>query len=326
MKKSLLYILIALTSINSALAQAHSNNSETQRYHPTTHQPHQEKSFFQAVDKHYRSQTKRINAISASLLGLPYLDNDTGKDKPVKQTGNPLYRFSSFDCMTYVEAVLAGVMSHSKQSFGPKLVDIRYKHGKVSFITRNHFPSADWFPNNKGKLVEATYRVSGKATKIASALINKRAWYHHFTLDNIQDGDLDITQRQHLLAKLRRESNKMPTKMVHLPYVPLTDLFVKTAPHHIKVNTALLKRIPDGSIISMVRPNWPIKDRIGTNMNVSHMGFAIRKQGQLYFREASEIKGKIVDVNFVQYLYYYYRESKTLKGFNVHVLAPKYHV
>jgi hypothetical protein len=69
----------------------------------------------------------------------------------------------------------------------------------------------------------------------------------------------------------------------------------------------------------MVRPDWPLKQWIGTNMNVSHQGIVIRKDGVLYLRHASLTYKKVIDESFVDYFSQYSPES-SLKGFNVQIL------
>ena len=43
------------------------------------------------------------------------------------------------DCFTYLDYVEALRLSNSYEEFNPKVKDIRYKNGKVSFQNRNHF-------------------------------------------------------------------------------------------------------------------------------------------------------------------------------------------
>jgi hypothetical protein len=55
---------------------------------------------------------------------------------------------------------------------------------------------------------------------------------------------------------------------------------------------------------------------IGTNLNASHVGFAIKKQNKLYFREASMIKKKVSDTPLDEYLSNYLN-SPSVKGINI---------
>ena len=92
----------------------------------------------------------------------------------------------------------------------------------------------------------------------------------------------------------------------------LLDLFYRKYTY---VNMDLISSIPTGTIVSVVRPNWNMKDKIGTNINVSHVGFAIWKNGTLYFRHASTTYKKVVDEEFITY-FRRYLSSPSVKGVN----------
>ena len=82
-------------------------------------------------------------------------------------------------------------------------------------------------------------------------------------------------------------------------------------------NEFLFHQIPHASIIEIVRPNWHLKDKIGTNLHVSHVGFAIRNSaGDLLFRHASSEHQKVEEVKLIDYLGRYC-DSPTIKGINV---------
>ena len=65
-----------------------------------------------------------------------------------------------------------------------------------------------------------------------------------------------------------------------------------------------------------------MRERIGTSLNISHLGFAIWSNKKLYFRQASSQYGKIVDVPLIDYLQEQTRTSPTIKGINIQVLVP----
>jgi D-alanyl-D-alanine carboxypeptidase/D-alanyl-D-alanine-endopeptidase (penicillin-binding protein 4) len=60
----------------------------------------------------------------------------------------PLYNLRSFDCVTYIEHVVALAQSRQWQDFLPALLALRYNHGAVGYRFRNHFFVADWLTNN----------------------------------------------------------------------------------------------------------------------------------------------------------------------------------
>ena len=109
-----------------------------------------------------------------------------------------------------------------------------------------------------------TRAISNKHTKTRKAIIQKSAWF----------------------------------EKVHKIYYPTSDqtvAFNYLDKNAILLNPGLLDKIPSPSIINLVRQNWmigdkPISDYTGTDIVVSHQGFAIRKNGVLLFRHASSSK------------------------------------
>jgi len=279
-------------------------------------------SFFATIDaNNIASQTailpasSKIELLSATLLNASYLDGSLGEGAQGKYDKDPLIRFDVFDCTTYVEAVLAGAMSVSENDFMPNLMKLRYKDGTVSFVTRNHFPSADWIPNNQDKLMDITALVAGDSLVMAKTVIDKPAWYQKMGKDRLACVDESSETCDALLVLLRDEGKAYAAEPVVTPYVPLKALYLDET----DVNQVLLDRIPSGSIINMVRPDWEIETWIGTNMNVSHQAIAIRKGEQLFLRHASQTNEKVMDVDLLDY-FSEYSEKSSLKGFNVQVL------
>jgi hypothetical protein len=280
--------------------------------------------FYQAIDHHSvqrdvfnaSSYAEKMLVLSQVFLGAEYVGGSVGEGPFSKYDKDPLVRFDVFDCTTYVETLLAGVMSTSSAEFETNLMALRYQDGDVSFVSRNHFPSLDWFHNNQDKLQDITPDVAGGTAQVAQTLIDKAAWYQHLSGDVLGCDATTSNDCQRLLGQLKEEGRDFTPEPAYLPYVPLTALFIGTER---AVNQALLDRIPSGSVISMVRPDWPLKQWIGTNMNVSHQGIAIRKEGVLYLRHASLTYKKVIDESFVDYFSQYSPES-SLKGFNVQIL------
>jgi hypothetical protein len=89
----------------------------------------------------------------------------------------------------------------------------------------------------------------------------------------------------------------------------LTDLFGPDG-------GAIFDRIPSGSVVNIVRPNWNLVAAIGTHLNISRQGFAVRKDGVLYFLEASDVLKSVAMVPMAEYLRAYLG-SPTIKGINV---------
>ncbi|MFZ0219479.1 MAG: N-acetylmuramoyl-L-alanine amidase-like domain-containing protein [Candidatus Aquirickettsiella sp.] len=262
-----------------------------------------------SLNRNYPIQ-QRIEIQSAALLNIPYLEGSLGEGIKGRYDQNPLYRFDYFDCETYVDTVIALALSKNLPDFRNKINQIRYRQGNVSFIQRNHFPSADWIPNNKrkGYIHELNYLIADQKARVIKTQINLRNWYRNLTTDSIQIPYLSPQQKEALLVQLKKEGGTLyKSKSVSMPYIPAVDLLQ---------NSGLRQRIPTGSLIFFVGHDSYLSSRIGTPMNVLHMSFAIWNNGQLYCRMASSKAGRMLDVLFLDYLKTYLLRG-TLDGISV---------
>lgn len=138
------------------------------------------------------SMTERIVWFSAQFLGANYLWGALGEGPSARYDQFPRYRVDAFDCETYVTTVLSLALANSLESFQQCLREVRYKKGKVSYISRNHFTSIDWNENNqlKGYLKDITSSIIDKnkqsVAHISSTLINQSGWYNHKTETTIR--------------------------------------------------------------------------------------------------------------------------------------------
>ncbi|MGH9847313.1 MAG: N-acetylmuramoyl-L-alanine amidase-like domain-containing protein, partial [Blastocatellia bacterium] len=83
----------------------------------------------------------RARLISSRFIGLPYIVHPLAgsPDAPERL----VIRFDGFDCITYIETVLALSLARSVQEFPAKLREIRYEDGLVEWSKRLHYTS-DW--------------------------------------------------------------------------------------------------------------------------------------------------------------------------------------
>ena len=304
--------VISLTSVATPnpLSQATPDETISQLYHSLKHNPSS-------------SIPSRIEMISGTLLGKPYLLGALGEGPKGYYHQNPLYRMDAFDCETYVDTVLALALAHNLNQFKQYINHIRYRDGQVSFIHRNHFTCLDWNKNNQhqGFIKDITDTIRDKhqkpIVKYAHALIDKPSWYRHFSIQMIQISHLNAIEKTRRLQSLKQEGQQLSATVSVIPYIPLSTLFDTTG----KANQQLFDQIPNAAIIEIIRPNWDLSKAIGTHLNVSHLGFVIREKNKLFFREASSVKHAIIDMPLIDYL----REaqkSPTIKGVNIQIPLP----
>jgi hypothetical protein len=105
-----------------------------------------------------RAQTDavaRLKLISARLLGRPYLTHPlVGSPHQPEQL---VARMDGFDCVTYIETVLALSNAVSMDDFLNRLRELRYVNGEVSYVARLHY-STDWYKTHiqRGLLQDVT--------------------------------------------------------------------------------------------------------------------------------------------------------------------------
>lgn len=316
LKKSLLVSFLSV--LTTPVLATHLTYQETQADKEITQLYHA----FEA--KPVKNMSTRISTLSAQFLGRPYLLGALGEGSEGSYDQSPLYRTDAFDCETFVDTVLALALANHSDQFKRRINQIRYDKAQISFIHRNHFTCLDWNINNQrlGVLKDITRTFKNKnhqpVAQIARALIDKPAWYQHKSTRDIRINHLSAAEKLNRLDALKREGNQLLSGTSEIPYIPLTALF----DHDGKPDQFLFNQIPNGAIIEIIRPNWNLSQTIGTHLNVSHLGFAIREKGVLVFRQASSTYQKVVDVPLISYLRDA-QKSPTIKGINIQVVRSK---
>ena len=254
----------------------------------------------------------RLEAISRIFLGLPYgVGGPLGEGPSGRYDQDPLYRFDTFDCTTYVETIMALALARDINEFENHLDQIRYENGEVDYLKRNHFTDLWWIPFNirNGYLKEINHLVVPQNQILtAEAQINLPGWLKSIKLEEIKAPMASVEERQFLLEELRAQSVNYTIETARVPYLSI-NMLVK--------NPKLLDRIPHGTLVNFVRPNWDLTDLIGTHQNISHQGFLFRKGKVLYLRHASTSgPKKVMDVPFIDYLKPFVNHA-TMKGIHL---------
>ena len=93
-----------------------------------------------------RPLAERMEEISEPFLGLSYEIDGLGEG--VGPDRDPPVRYDAFDCVTFIEEILA--LSWAGDPLGaPRYRNaLRYQGGEVGYEHRNHFMLAQWIPEN----------------------------------------------------------------------------------------------------------------------------------------------------------------------------------
>lgn len=290
--------------------------------------PYDMKNFDQVIQqrltvfpKHRLSPAQRHDLISRSFLGQPYILSSAGEGEKALFDQNPLYRTDAFDCMTFVNVVLALDASQSLDDFKKNYLKINYANNLVNFESRLHFASPDWNGKNQKNdfLEDVTEQLFPNQVLVDEIIIDKPEWFKRLTDERIQSlKPLTPDEVKQKLDALHAKANEVRPEIAKVTYLSLNQLFdEKEQP--IKAQFA---KIPDYALIEIVRPHWDLRKQIGTYMNISHMGFAVRKNGVLNFREASSLEKKVIDIPLEKYLHNYLH-SQTVRGIHIEKITIK---
>ncbi|MEA2077415.1 MAG: DUF1460 domain-containing protein [Candidatus Marinimicrobia bacterium] len=192
--------------------------------------------------------TDRINLYSEMFLETPYSWTATGDGPNALLETWSLVNFQETNCMVYCEHVLALSISDSWDNFFNNLQQIRYKDGLIGMKTRNHYTMADWLPENDWILNDVSAKVGGEYTASMTRTISHENFFKGKGIDDLRYIKLD--------------------RSITVEYVPMEHL------------DKIKSQIHDGDIVAMLYAN---KDNIFS----AHMLMLIKKDGKLYFREAS---------------------------------------
>lgn len=147
-----------------------------------------------------RDVRDRMDWFSKELVGAPYTVCPLGGSSSEPEIFTAL--LSGFDCVTYVETVLALAISRTVSTFVANLRSIRYRGGEVSWHARNHYMSAWIRENEDAGFVRNETRGPGVVTRarrltlvpglpsqdISVASIRKSAFVRR--LKEVETGDL----------------------------------------------------------------------------------------------------------------------------------------
>lgn len=223
------------------------------------------------------------------------------------------YDLATLDCVTYVEVVLALLKTAPQTSYSNFIADfenllrhIHYVNGKPSFLASNHFFCIDWIANNKYLVEDITHSLS-KDVKTAETMIDKLTWFKRHKVNQGKELEFSELIQKQLIAQ-----------QSIVPYIT-TEEILDTYPQ-------MVQKFPEYCMVSLVRPNWDLTDKIGTHLNISHVAFVLKDlpAQELKFYHATIEQNKVVQETLQSYMQRHVA-SPTIRGINVCAISPGFH-
>ncbi len=265
------------------------------------------------------SGLQRLEFFSQSFIGCPYVGGACGEGDCGEFDQSPLYRSDVFDCVTYINTVLALTLAKDWGDFADQILRVNYYKSNASYLTRFHFMSVDWNVQNAlyNIVEDITYTVVDQnnqpVVEEATCTIEKPRWLSFRSLEDIKLLEhIDEREAAQRLDELHQQAAFYHDIENLTPYVPLQALFDANQ----QPNEQLFNQIPAGCLLEIVRPDWALREQIGTNLNISHVGFVVEGDGGLQYRQASTVANQVIDVPLVDYLKQC-AKSPTIGGINL---------
>lgn len=262
-------------------------------------------------------KSESLQKICEALLGRPYLLGACGEGPLGRYDQFPFYRFDAFDCVTFVNTVLMLLFSQNQREWESRWLGLNYLAEEACFLQRLHFVELDWNRKQDAMQYSLDQTLQFRNEKgepcacLAQCLLEKARWFSFRGVEQIRLPGASVSLREARLHELHTKGQEFVDEPCDLWYLPWDVLFTKGEPV-----SSLWDQFPAQAVIEMVRPNWQIRDKIGTCLNISHVGFLLRAQRHFYFYHASSSQAKVVKVPFEDYLKEFI-QSDTLKGIYV---------
>jgi len=211
-----------------------------------------------AIDARDLPLGERMERISRPMLGMPYLVDAIGEG--TEPDVDPPARYDVYDCLTFVEEVLALAMPADPRSAPMIRSQLRYTNGEPGYSSRRHFMLEQWIPENiaSGWLKDITAEFG--ETHLIEKQVTPRtwaAWKHR--------------------RKFQLTDSQLPTGHYTLPVLSL-DAAIAAA-----------DQIPPGALILTVR-----RSRDHIPIVVTHVGFVIPSDSEPRMRHATKMGRRVV--------------------------------
>lgn len=267
------------------------------------------------------SLNEQITYLTQQFADKPYIEGGIGEGdwQPKAMTYHPgavhvmqypVYRLDGFDCQSFVQVVMGMLHAGNLAEFDHTFLAIAYgaagnPNGDiVRYYNRNNFVDGDFNPINhqNGFLRDATSEgLLANYVATTSSFLNRHAWFARQTRDansnvvvlHAEDGTVMTQRFKHIYTQLKFP--RFDTENVSLTYLPKEALAKRQWDGSYKPNRAVLAAIPVPSVVEIVRDpsKWysgdrKIKQVVGTDLNISHLGFLYQQTfqyGELIYRK-----------------------------------------
>ena len=244
------------------------------------------------IHQDHPSHGQRLDALSALFVGKPFARSPLGEGPAGRVDTDPIARFDRFDCVTYVEQVMALSWHDGLDVAIAELQRLRYTDGHIRYGARKHIMMAQWIPENLA---------AGYVKDITTAVAGSQASVAELTLD-----EADFVSAAGRRLRLPRADR--PLGVYRLPILPVQHLVARR------------DRLPHGTIITSIRA-----ERRDVLYRASHVGLVIvDSRGHRMVRHAHRRRGKVIEQSIEAFARSAQRGRRwPIVGFNLLAIASR---
>lgn len=221
-------------------------------------------------------RSARVRLFALAFLGKPYLLGACGEGLQGRYDQFPLFREDAFDCLTYVNTVLALAYAGQEAQILPNLVAVNYLNNSVSYVSRCHYMTSDWLVKNvQDRRLQWITESLGFAVHTATGVLNRKQFFSEKTAQQLRlIESVTDAEKQQRVAELHAldEAEAIP---VSITYCHWAELF--------NSSQQLKAALPAVSLMLVVRPSAAYVQSCGM---VTHLGFVLNEENELFFVHA----------------------------------------
>jgi len=145
--------------------------------------PKEVDAYLPVAYKEFPDMRNRIMHYAHKNLGQPYNMYLLGEFPFEVYDSSPLFNLAEGDCVVFSEHMYAMTLSRNWKEFMQNLMKIRYKDGKIGYVTRNHFTEADWVKNNTWLIEDMTEKLGATRTVPYTERIDRQGFFAKYGLE-----------------------------------------------------------------------------------------------------------------------------------------------
>ena len=226
----------------------------------------------------FETVASRLIRASEHFLGFPFRLNPNGNGEGALDS-EPSIVLREFDCMTFVETVLALGYSKSVEQFASLLSRLQYGSMPAAFENRLHFPYSQWALTNEKQGFFDIVRAPPMIKRISE--VNVDTWLG-FLPRNMLYGNVDFGSQEAIKAigEIRRRLGKTYS----------FEMFSGSASTLLRMQMLKL-----GDIVGFTSLGGPLSQYPGERGSIAHLGIVVAVEPSVLIRAASSRFHKVVD-------------------------------